>query len=64
MRRTTGRAGTEWKTYMKKEAVSMKPTETMTTARIGYHSTAAGLEIAFAACDAMTNGALVPREIL
>ena len=38
-------------THMKKEAVSMSPTETMTTASVGYHSTGTGLEIAFAACD-------------
>jgi len=36
-------------THMKKEAVSMSPTETMTTASVGYHSTGTGLEIAFAA---------------
>jgi hypothetical protein len=35
---------------MKKEAVSMRPTETMTRASDGYHSTGTGLEIAFAAC--------------
>ena len=38
-------------THMKKEAVSMSPTETITTASVGYHSTGTGLEIAFAACD-------------
>jgi len=36
-------------THMKKEAVSMSPTETITTASVGYHSTGTGLEIAFAA---------------
>jgi hypothetical protein len=36
---------------MKKEAVNMRPTDTMTTASVGYHSTGTGLEIAFAACD-------------
>lgn len=51
-------------TYMKKDAVSMRPTETMTTARVGYHSTGTGLEIALAACENITDGALVPREIL
>lgn len=35
---------------MKKDAVSMRPTETMMTASDGYHSTGTGLEIAFAAC--------------
>ena len=34
---------------MKKDAVSMRPTETMTTASVGYHSTGTGLEIALAA---------------
>jgi hypothetical protein len=29
----------------------MRPTDTMTTASVGYHSTGTGLEIAFAACD-------------
>ena len=42
---------------MKKEAVSMRTTETMTTASIGFHSTVVGLEIAFTACDARTNDA-------
>jgi len=36
---------------MKKEAVNMRPTDTMTTASVGYHSTGTGLEIAFAACE-------------
>lgn len=40
---------------MKKEAVSMSPTATMTTASVGYHSTGTGLEIAFAACDTQQN---------
>uniref|UniRef100_J3MF51 Uncharacterized protein n=1 Tax=Oryza brachyantha TaxID=4533 RepID=J3MF51_ORYBR len=35
---------------MKKEAVNMRPTATMTTASVGYQSTGTGLEIAFAAC--------------
>lgn len=34
---------------MKKEAVNMRPTATMTTASVGYQSTGTGLEIAFAA---------------
>jgi hypothetical protein len=42
---------------MKKEAVSMRPTETMTTASDGYHSTGTGLEIAFAACDTQSHDA-------
>lgn len=36
---------------MKNEAVNMRPTDTMRTASVGYHSTGTGLEIAFAACD-------------
>jgi hypothetical protein len=35
---------------MKNDAVSMRPTETMTTASDGYHSAGTGLEIGFAAC--------------
>ena len=42
-------------THMKKEAVSMSPTETITTASVGYHSTGTGLEIAFAACDTQSH---------
>jgi hypothetical protein len=41
---------------MKKEAVNMRPTDTMTTASVGYHSTGTGLEIAFAACDTNPHG--------
>jgi hypothetical protein len=47
-------------THMKKEAVSMSPTETIRTASEGYHSTGTGLEIAFAACD--TNHTIHPAS--